>query len=71
MLGRKTMKRKVRRIRVTYSPWKCDDDLPWEYDPDAFLNWVDEVFFPGGEKPSIEEAVEHLESQGYKVEVIE
>ena len=64
--------------RISYSPHPSDDeDLPWEYQEDAFVTWVDEVFFEGYKKKkdapfrSADECVSHLNDLGYCVEILE
>jgi len=61
--------------RVVSSPWEEDDDLPWDYESDGFVGWVDEVFLEGykgdAPLPSVEEAVDIVETCGYEVEVID
>ena len=61
--------------RVTASPYPADEDLPWEYEEEAFIRWVDEVFDEGYKKPedapfpSVDKCLSLLEAAGYTVEV--
>jgi hypothetical protein len=58
-------------IRVTASPFEEDGDFPWEYKPDAFLDWFWEVFQEAkedAEKHSVGEAIDALEAAGYTIE---
>ena len=63
--------------KVVSSPYEEDDNLPWEYEEDAFVNWVDEVFLEGYKKPDdapfpgVEECLDVLHGAGYEVEVSE
>lgn len=60
--------------RVTASPFE-EEGLPWEYDEDAFIAWVDEVFLEGYKQdedtplPSAEECLDLLIGSGYEVEL--
>jgi len=62
--------------RVASSPYEEDGDLPWDYQEDAFVSWVDEVFMEGYKKdenasfPSPQECVDLLTAAGYHVEVL-
>lgn len=72
----------MRNVTVLVSPCE-DDETPFSYDEEAFIEWVDEVFCEGyklaehethnryGQKrpASVSEAVAIIESHGYKVEV--
>ena len=63
------------RIIVTASSHTEDEDLPWVYSEDAFVNWVDEVFRESYKRDvdsiTTEQAVELVRSNGYTVEVKE
>jgi hypothetical protein len=66
----------MKLVRVTCSPYPHDDGLPWEYAPDAFVSWADEVFDAGWRKPAdapfptLEEAIDLVVGMGYEVEVV-
>lgn len=61
-------------IRVLSSPFSEDTDLPWLYDEDNFIAWVDEVFCEGYKRNnpelSLDDALGIVEGAGYTVEVI-
>ena len=62
--------------RVTHSPFKDDDPLPWDYLEDGFISWVGEVFcesYKASVNPidTVEEALSIVRGAGYTVEVIE
>ena len=55
-------------------PSTCEDEVPYAYDENGFVRWVDEVFLEGykhenAPMPDIDEAVEIVEGYGYEVEV--
>ena len=58
-------------ITVTASPFQWDEDLPWSYEPDAFCDWVHEVFLEGYKHdvpvPDLDEAIEIVRDRGYTV----
>jgi hypothetical protein len=60
---------------ITAVPILCEDEVPYSYDEDGFVRWVDEVFMEGYKKPddapfpSVGECLDLLEGQGYTVEV--
>jgi len=59
-------------IRVLSSPHAADDNLPWEYNPDGFLAWYDEVFREAYKRdvPPVDlmRAIDNLRGMGYVVE---
>jgi len=63
--------------RVTSSPFDEPTPLPWDYDEDAFVSWVNEVFLEGYKQeegapfPTVQECLDILEGAGYGVEKIE
>jgi hypothetical protein len=60
-------------VEVLTSPFNEDDDLPWEYQPDRFVDWVVEVLFEGYkrdvDRPTLEQAIREAESRGYTLRV--
>jgi hypothetical protein len=71
-----TRKRKSYIYRVLTSPFEEDEPLPWDYEEDGFISWVDEVFLEGYKDddeplPTVGECIDILEGSGYEVEVIE
>ena len=62
--------------RIVSSPYEEDGDLPWDYQEDAFVSWVDEVFMEGYKKasdapfPSPQECLDLLTTAGYHVETV-
>lgn len=62
------------KVRVISSPYPQDDGFPAEYEEQAFLDWVDEVFREGYKKDispiELDTAIELLEELGYDVEII-
>ncbi len=67
----------MKTVKVLSSPHDCDDGLPWEYEEDGFIAWVDEVFFHGYKKPedapfpTFDECINEITTAGYDVEVTE
>ena len=60
-----------RNIVITSSPYRWDDNLPWEYTVDSFLAWHEEVFREGYKKNNppmgVEERISSLEEMGYQI----
>lgn len=69
--------KKTTIYRVLSSPCEEDGDLPWDYNEDGFVSWVDEVFLEGYKGnldapfPSPDECLDILIGAGYEVEVID
>jgi hypothetical protein len=63
--------------RVISSPFEEPEELPWEYEEDALISWVDEVFLEGYKNgldspfPSLHECLQLLEGSGYQVEALD
>ena len=68
-------KQNKKLIRVVQSPFKEDDNLPWDYAPDHFCRWVWEVFLVGYkyglEIPDLQTAMGHLRSMGFIIKIID
>lgn len=66
--------KKILIIRITKSPYKADNNLPWDFESDAFSKWVWEVYMDGYKKnipcPSILEAIQYLTSKGFEVRTL-
>lgn len=62
--------------QVNGSPWNEDTEFPWQYTEFNLIAWVDEVFLENYKKgddhpfPTLEEALDLLEANGYEVEVV-
>jgi hypothetical protein len=59
-------------IRVKKSPFREDENLPWDYEPDAFCAWVWEVFLEGYKRddvpcPTLEVAISYLSGMGFDI----
>ena len=63
----------MKLITITHSP--CEDDkVPFSYDKDGFIGWIDEVFQEGYKKPetplpSLEDCLDILNGAGYHYRV--
>jgi hypothetical protein len=71
----KTRRIMSKLIRIVSSPFKEDEDLPWDYEPYDFCTWVWEIFLEGYkhdiERPTVDAAVGHLRSMGFVIERID
>ena len=62
-------------IKVTHSPFKEDENLPWEWEHNAFCDWVWNVFLDGYKRsdvecPDLETAIGYLRNMGFVIEKI-